>query len=201
MNIEVFLMEVLDNVIATIPQLTIVLTLVGSSLKKVKKNTKDFPDEVKAVKKEFNILKDDFKEGFDKSKKAMEVMLKDVAKEMKEGVQNVMSSMQTELNGYKAQLTRNNTQLSLLGKENKVFMEIIAEMVTKNPQLVKSGVAKVVGDKLNMTREELEKYTDVFIDNLPLLTKVIEEGVDNFGQEEIDAVLLSLGYEKNNDKV
>mgnify|MGYP000997070502 FL=1 len=74
----------------------------------------------------------------------------------------------------------------------------MSSLVSKDPNKIRDGVSKIVANQLNMTKEELEQYTDVFIDNLPLLEKVLQEGFSNFGQEEVDAILGSLGYERKN---
>ncbi len=196
MDAQLLLIEMIENVIATIPQMTVVLAMVGTSLSKVKKKTEDFPNQVAGVKKEFELVKNDFKESFNQSRKDMENMLKNVAEEMKSGVNDVMTSMKQELADYKSQLTRTNTQTSLLVKENKAFMEVISLMITNDPLKVKDGVAKLVANQLNMTQEELENYTELFIDNLPLLEKMLKEGFETFGQEDIDIILKSLGYER-----
>jgi hypothetical protein len=76
------------------------------------------------------------------------------------------------------------------------MFDLVIQLVAKNPEFVKKGLASTITNSLTLTQEELKNYSVKMIDSLPLLETVLKEALVNYTQEEIDGVMESIGYEK-----
>jgi hypothetical protein len=178
MNLGEFGMNVVENLIAAIPQLAVVGSTVVYSLRKIRDKTQEFP----------TILS--------QTKEKMDSSLKKVGSKIESNVNGSLVKMQEELNGYKQELQQTKEQQNMLVKENKLFIDVILEFIAKNPQMVKEGLSKIVSMKAKLTKQELEQYPQVLLADSLKLKEAISEAGSVMGQEELDKMLQGMGYEK-----
>jgi hypothetical protein len=200
MDYNAFLIEMVEKLIASIPQLVAVLTMVGLSLSNLKKTTNMFPDNLfkteQKLTNSFDDLDNKVQTSLDNFQSKTDKMLDEAFAKITSNVTNVMGRMETELKTYREQLQVVKSQMNLLIKENRALVDVIIGLIAKNPELVKNGISSQVADMLNMTQQELIDYSSQMIDSLPLLESVLKEALVNFDMEDIDAILGGLGYER-----
>ncbi|MDD2493462.1 MAG: hypothetical protein PHY83_05935 [Bacilli bacterium] len=200
MDYNAFLTNLVENLIASVPQLVAVISMVMYSLNNLKKQTAEFPNQLSVVKEN---LVTDFKETkvmvqdmLAESRKTINGLVEEATTQLREEVTDVMGSMQEELKYYRETLQSVKGQSNLLVKENKAMFDLVIQLVAKNPEFVKKGLASTITDSLTLTQEELKNYSVQMIDSLPLLETVLKEALVNYTQEEIDGIMESIGYEK-----
>jgi len=200
MDYNTFLTTLIENLIASVPQLVAVISMVMYSLNNLKKQTAEFPNQLSVVKEN---LVTDFKETklmvqdmLAESRKTMNGLVEEATTQLREEVTDVMGSMQEELKYYRETLQTVKAQANLLVKENRAMFDLVIQLVAKNPELVKKGLASTITNSLTLTQEELKNYSVQMIDSLSLLETVLKEALVNYTQEEIDGVMESIGYEK-----
>lgn len=200
MDYNAFLTTLIENLIASVPQLVAVISMVMYSLNNLKKQTAEFPNQLSVVKEN---LVTDFKETklmvqdmLAESRKTINSLVEEATTQLREEVTDVMGSMQEELKYYRETLQSVKAQANLLVKENKAMFDLVIQLVAKNPEFVKKGLASTITNSLTLTQEELKNYSVKMIDSLPLLETVLKEALVNYTQEEIDGVMESIGYEK-----
>ena len=200
MDYNAFLTNLIENLIASVPQLVAVISLVMYGLNNLKKQTAEFPNQLSVVKEN---LVTDFKETklmvqdmLAESRKTINGLVEEATTQLREQVTDVMGSMQEELKYYRETLQSVKGQSNLLVKENKAMFDLVIQLVAKNPELVKKGLASTITNSLTLTQEELKNYSVQMIDSLPLLETVLKEALVNYTQEEIGGIMESIGYEK-----
>ena len=200
MDYNAFLTNLVENLIASVPQLVAVISMVMYSLNNLKKKTAEFPNQLSVVKEN---LVTDFKETkvmvqdmLAESRKTINGLVEEATTQLREEVTDVMGSMQEELKYYRETLQSVKGQSNLLVKENKAMFDLVIQLVAKNPEFVKKGLASTITDSLTLTQEELKNYSVQMIDSLPLLETVLKEALVNYTQEEIDGIMENIGYEK-----
>ena len=200
MDYNEFLTNLIENLIASVPQLVAVISMVMYSLNNLKKKTAEFPNQLSDVKenlvtnfKETKVMVQDM---LAESRKTINGLVEEATTQLREEVTDVMGSMQEELKYYRETLQSVKGQSNLLVKENKAMFDLVIQLVAKNPEFVKKGLASTITDSLTLTQEELKNYSVQMIDSLPLLETVLKEALVNYTQEEIDGIMESIGYEK-----
>ena len=200
MDYNALIVELIEKFIVAIPQLVAVLTIVGVSLKNLKNTTKEFPDQLEETKTELKGAFDEasgiMMEGFNSLSAESKAMLEGVMNTLVTSVTSAMDSMKNELITYREEIQVIKSISNLLVKENKAMFDVIIDLVAQNPEMVKKGLSTVITNSLNMTQEELQKYTVLLVDNLPLLESVLKEAFVNFDMEDINSILEALGYER-----
>lgn len=203
--------RIIENIVANIPQFIVLVSTIMFYLKDVKKKTNEFPEKLFDVKKTLTDTwvetKTNLKDSFDSlkselisinndTKELLNQTVESVSRQIYENVNEVMFSMKEELSNYKSELTKSKDQFNLLVKENKVFMELISILVAQDPTKVKEGVASLVSKKLNIAKEELEKYPEKLLTDMNFLQETLKETLVMIGAEKFEALLRSIGYEE-----
>ena len=98
------------------------------------------------------------------------------------------------LENYSSQLQSTTEQVNILSRQNKVYLDIILKLVAQDPQKVKDGV-KYVTTLVNSTKQELERYPQLLIKELPKLQMALKEALVVMGQQEFQKLLVEIGYE------
>jgi len=206
-----FAVRLVENIIASIPQIVLVLTTLIYWLNKVKGKTEQFPIEVLKTKQEmaesFTLTKNsltssisEFKmqlsSSFVESKKQMFSAFDDFKNQLVKDVTENMVLMKNQLSVYHKELVANTNQNNLLVMENKVFMDVISLLISQDPQKIKDGIASAVSVRLGMAREELENLPEVLIKNLSALEQALRETILVGGEKALQALMESLGYGK-----
>lgn len=200
MDYNAFITNLIENLVASVPQLVAVIGMVTYSLNNLKKKTAEFPNQLAQVKtdltNDFNDTKVMVKDILIETRNGVNDIVKEATTQLREEVTEVMGGMQDELKYYREQLQAVKGQANLLVKENRALFDIVITLVAQNPELVRRGLASTITQALELTQEELKNYSVQMIDSLPLLETVLKEAILNYSQEEIDGIMESIGYEK-----
>ena len=205
MNLEEFGINILQYLLASVPQLTVILSTIIFTLNKVKANTAAFPNKIAETKTvltaSFDEAKNNFVEIYKNAKTDMEDIVKNTVDEIKKNVNNTLTDMGAELSKYKDELSEYKgniqnlgSQVNLLVKENKCYLDVIEAMIAKDGEKIRDGVASIVATKLNMTREELERYPEKLVSDIPVLQNAIKEIIAVTGQDNFDKIMGVFGY-------
>lgn len=186
---EQFILNVVENLVAQFPQLVMVVTTVYYGIKSVKKVSSSMPDLLQLTKKELHTA---YK---DSSEKVLKVF-NDATKQLKEEVNQSLVTMASELNDYKKQLIQNAEQTNLVVRESKVFMDIISELLKQDPELIRSGIRKSIQTKISLTKEELENFPKLLLEDANILFKALQESALVMGEKNLEEMLGKLGYER-----
>jgi F0F1-type ATP synthase membrane subunit b/b' len=189
MTLAQFGMEVLDNLVAAIPQLAVVGSTVVYSLKKIKSKTEEFPTILKQTKEKMDT-------SFDSSRKQIAKSLEETSEKIAEKVNGSLEGMQQQLDTYKEQLKQSTEQQNMLVKENKLFIDVILEFIAKNPEMVKNGISRAVSLKSQLTKKQLEEFPNILVNDSSKLVQALREARAVMGEEEYKKLLEGIGNER-----
>jgi ABC-type transporter Mla subunit MlaD len=199
------LIGVIEEMIAAVPQIVIVLTTVVYSLNAIKSKVNSFPLQMEETKKTLNTSFDDNKKQMNTTlSETQSKLLKSVDesnKRMEENVEQKLLDMKGELLGYKEELKSNSDQTNILIRQSKMFMDVIANLVSQDQNQVKDELAKNVVVKTMLSKKELEQYPQLLVKELPILENAMKEVLTLIGQEKFEALLEKVGYGEGNKKV
>ncbi len=216
--------NVIEELIAAIPQIVVVLTTVVYSLNVIKSKVNRFPTQMEDTKlslnKSFDETKQSLNKSFDETKQSLNKLMQEskenldisfaqTKKDLLEIVDNTTKKialsvdeklifMAGELQGYKQQLQSESDQVNLLVRQNKVFTDIIGALVAKEPSKVNEGVAKIIAQRTTLSKEEMEKYPSLLIKELPMLENALKEAFVVLGEGNLAEILGKIGYGKGN---
>jgi hypothetical protein len=178
MDINEFLVTILENVVATIPALAVIASPLIYGLKKIREVTSTFPNRVEETK---NVLQEKFNQTSDV---------------LQEKVNGSLLSMKEELASYKNELIATKEQANMLVKQNKVYMDTLSELVGQDPNLIKNGLATKISTKFKMTNEELLKFPEKLMADNNLLEKAMLEAKNVLGEENYNKLLAKVNGQK-----
>ena len=199
------IINVIEELIAAVPQIVVVLTTVVYSLNAIKSKVNSFPKQIEETKTSLNT-------SFDETKKQISATLNETEKQllkkvdeankrMEQHVANTLIDMKGELLGYKEELKSNSDQTNILIRQNKIFMEIIANLVSQDQKKIEEGLAKTVIVKTTLSKKELEQYPQLLVKELPILQSAMKEVLTMIGKDEFQKLLEKVGYGEGNKKV
>lgn len=183
MDLKEFGMAILQYFIANIPTLVAILFYLVSKFKEINSEVETFGFKVNTT--ENNIV--------DKIDKKVNNILDVVDKRFETTIDKVDKTLENTLNkvdSFANELHTQKIQIENLFKTNKVSLEIIGLLIGKDEKLVESGVASIIVNKLNLTKEELEKYPELVSNDKDLLEKVIREQYAMLGKENFEEIIL-----------
>jgi sugar-specific transcriptional regulator TrmB len=183
--------NVIEELIAAIPQIVVVLTTVVYGLKSIKSRVNAFPKQMEETKLQLS-------NAFTATKKDMLVVVDEVTKKIESGVESSLSNMAKELETYKQHLQSESDQVNMLVRQNKTFVELLSNLATKEPQRLLDDVSKVVAQRTILSKQELENYPAVLIKELPMLERALKEALVVLGEEALKEILGKIGYGKGN---
>lgn len=200
MDFNEFLQNTLENLVASLPQAIVILYTVLYYLKKVKKKTESFPEEVKLTKESlsnnFEVVKDQMYSSFETTKKELLHITTDFAEKLKKDVEQEMKLMVKELSDYKKSLVSTSDFTQILSLENKAFMDIILELVSKDPKMIKEGVSSIITERIKNANFDLTEYNSRMKGALVSFETALKQVLKEMGQEQFDELLERVGYEK-----
>lgn len=198
MDFNALLVGILESLVAGLPQFTVLGSVIYYGIKQMKTETSKLPFQLNETKNTLNVAfletKEKLTQTYLQSKEQMETTVKKLGEDIYDNVVDVMSEMRQELASYQSQLKNTANQLNLVVRENKAFMDIIAILLSKDPQKIREGVTTVIASKLNMTKEELEKYPERLVTDLNVLQIALKEAFLTLGKEQFETLLRSVGY-------
>ncbi|MFA6654070.1 MAG: hypothetical protein WCS93_07010 [Candidatus Delongbacteria bacterium] len=199
-ELQVFLQDMVAALLASLPQLVIVLGYLFTFVKSIKGKVDSFPakvDEFQKISNEkFDSLQVSVNDNIDKMQ---DFLFNNLPNQIQEQVKTAISSyldpLVVLLENYSSQLQSTTEQVNILSRQNKVYLDIILKLVAQDPQKVKDGVAKYVTTLVNSTKQELERYPQLLIKELPKLQMALKEALVVMGQQEFQKLLVEIGYE------
>lgn len=192
---------IVEELIAAIPQIVVVLTTVVYSLNAIKAKVNTFPKIATETKQEVdnkisasnakmtNILEE--------TKRNVITTLEETSANIERQIGATLVGMEEELAAYKAKLSQNIEQTNLLAQQNKLFMDVIVDLIAKDPKKVSEGIAQSVSTKVNLTKEQLENYPEVLVKDLEVLKSALKEAKAVIGDKSFEEVLKEVGYGKD----
>jgi hypothetical protein len=204
--------NVIEEIIAAIPQIVVVLTTVVYSLNAIKAKVNSFPKiaeenqqkniaELTDTKNKMSSMMEDTRNKvesmLEKSGVEFRTLFSAFADENHQKVGKTLEDMKQELVEYKRDLKANSDQTNMLVRQNKVFTDVIASLIVDDPKKVLDGVAKVVMQRTNLSKQELENYPELLIKELPMLEVALKEAMLVLGDEKFEEMLKKVGYGKN----
>lgn len=203
MDFNELLTRFIENVVANIPQLVATLGIIIFNLQQMKKKVATFP----AIAKN---TQDKLKIDFDETSKVLQKAFESSAKDLKEVVQvevkgfvdkvsTEMTNIKDEMHSFQESIDLTKDQFNLLTKENKLFMDIIATLLGQDVAKIKSGISAQIINKLNLTKQELEKYPETLMTNMEFLEKTLKEILVVTDGAKLNELLRGLGYEKTKE--
>lgn len=182
MDWNAFLTQTIENIVATIPALAVLASPLIYGLKKIKEVTSKFPSSVDETKETLTSK-------FNDTTNNLKSMFEEKNEELQQKVNGSLVGMKDELASYQKQLMETKDQANMLVKQNKAYMDTLAEVVGKDPKLIESGIATKLSTRLNMTNEELLAYPEKLMNDNGLLEKALVEAKTMLGEEKYNALL------------
>lgn len=193
----------IEQLIAAIPQIVLVLTTLVYSLRSISNKVGSYPkiaNETKAgVDTSLTAIKAKIEGILSVSQEKFVATLESVNSEMQKQVGSTLKVMEMELAAYKQQLATNIEQTNLLTRQNKIFMDVILELVAKDPLKVSQGITQAVSTKVNLTKQELEKYPEILVKDKKILESALQEAYKLMGETSFKEMLKKIGYGKENN--
>lgn len=204
----------IEELIAAVPQIVIVLTTVVYSLNAIKSKVSVYPKIASDTKDEVNHNLASMKGKLEGILNVSQERINQLLVESKEGLLKLateaneksqahlaktLAIMEVELASYKNQLATNIEQTNLLARQNKLFADVILELVAQDPKKVSEGIAQLVSTKINLTKEELEQYPSILVKDINVLESALKETLALIGKESFEKLLANIGYGKEND--
>lgn len=199
-ELQVFLQDMVAAVLASLPQLVIVLGYLFTFVKSIKGKVDSFPAKVDEFQKISNEKFDSLQVSVNGSiDKMQDFLFNNLPNQIQEQVKTAISSyldpLVVLLENYSSQLQSTTEQVNILSRQNKVYLDIILKLVAQDPQKVKEGVSKYVTTLVNSTKQELERYPQLLIRELPKLQVALKEALIVMGRQEFQKLLVEIGYE------
>ena len=182
MDWNAFLTQTIENVVATIPALAVLASPLIYGLKKIKEVTSKFPSSVDETKATLTSK-------FNDTTNNLKTMFEEKNEELQQKVNGSLVGMKDELANYQKQLLEAKDQTNMLVKQNKLYMDTIAELTAQDPKQIQNGIATKLSTKINMTREELLAYPEKLMNDTGLLEKALVEAKAVLGEENYQKLL------------
>lgn len=174
--------SILENIIANIPQIVLTLNVLLINIAKIKNQVKVFKGQVetteenltKQINVEVRTLLAHTDKRIDTSLEKFNVSLS-VFNEKTEDLDNRIHNVAT-------------SQEQVL-KTFMVMLDLIGILVSKNPDLIKNGISKIVVDKVNMEKQDLQKYPELISTDLDAFKLALLEQEKVIGKENLLAII------------
>jgi hypothetical protein len=193
----------IEQLIAAIPQIVLVLTTLVYSLRSISNKVGTYPKIANETKTGVDVsltaIKAKIEGILSVSQEKFISTLESNNKETQNKISNTLTVMETELSAYKEKLATNIEQTNLLTRQNKIFMDVILELVAEDPVKVSKGITQAVSTKLNLTKEQLENYPETLVKDIKVLESALREAYKLMGETSFEKLLNDIGYGKENN--
>lgn len=205
MSTEELIRSTLENFLGSLPELFVLLLTLLYYLRSIGKKTDTFPNEVNVMKNniinDFKLAKDGMVDAYKNAKNEIFDITSNAIDNIKKSVSKDLESMKTALNNYKDTITKYSEQLQIskmqtnsVVKQNIIYMDIIAQLVSQDPKMIKSGIATMITNNFNSTKEELLKYPELLVMDKEVFENAIKEQLFILGEEAFREMLERIGY-------
>jgi hypothetical protein len=189
MDVTQLLNGIVQNLIAGFPELVVVVTTVTYGLKSIKSRTAQFPDLLQATKLELT-------KGYDSTKDKMFGIMSQTLDQVQKEMKQSLIDMAGNLANYERELVANKEQSNIMVQQNKLYMDIITELINADPEKVQSGISIVLNNHMKTLRQTLEENPEALVNDLNVVVESLAQTAKVIGQEKFDALIGKFGYER-----
>ena len=184
--------QVINNLIASVPQFIVLLTALMSGKKNVQSVVNSFPQKLIDVK-------NGLETGYLDFKKQAEKIITERVDMLAEKTTGVLTNMESKISHYAGQIdTLISTNVQLV-KENKTYQNILGIMVSCDADMIKKEISTLVSNELNLSIEELKRLPSEVISALPQFKNELKATLDAVGHDFLRKILVEIGYEKTEE--
>ena len=174
--------SILENIIANIPQIVLTLNVLLINIAKMKNQIITFKEQVVSsedkITKEITIKVDNVLDY------ATEKIDKTIVR-----VDYSLEKIETKVDGFDERIASVEQMQNQNQKAFMVMLDLVSILVSKNPDLIKNGIAKIVVDKVNMEKQDLQKYPELISIDLDAFKVALLEQEKVIGKENLLAII------------
>jgi predicted phage tail protein len=195
MNAQEFGLSILEYFIANIPTILVLAISMVSNLKKIKTEISLFDSKV--LRTENNVVE------------KVETKVNDLTKMVENRLEKTIDKVDITLDNIGGTVDTFANKISFLEnkvehlfKTNKVAFDLISILISGNGDLVESGIASLIINKMSLTKEELESYPELIATDKVAFANATKEQYVLLGKENFENLLMDalkdIGYGKEN---
>ena len=174
--------SILENIIANIPQIVLTLNVLLINIAKMKNQIITFKEQVVSsedkITKEITIKVDNVLDY------ATEKIDKTIVR-----VDYSLEKIETKVDGFDERIASVEQMQNQNQKAFMVMLDLVSILVSKNPDLIRNGIAKIVVDKVNMEKQDLQKYPELISTDLNAFKVALLEQEKVIGKENLLAII------------
>jgi hypothetical protein len=174
--------SILENIIANIPQIVLTLNVLLINIAKMKNQIITFKEQVVSsedkITKEITIKVDNVLDY------ATEKIDKTIVR-----VDYSLEKIETKVDGFDERIASVEQMQNQNQKAFMVMLDLVSILVSKNPDLIRNGIAKIVVDKVNMEKQDLQKYPELISTDLDAFKVALLEQEKVIGKENLLAII------------
>ncbi len=174
--------SILENIIASIPQIVLTLNVLLINIAKMKNQIITFKEQVVSsedkITKEITIKVDNVLDY------ATEKIDKTIVR-----VDYSLEKIGTKVDGFDERIASVEQMQNQNQKAFMVMLDLVSILVSKNPDLIRNGIAKIVVDKVNMEKQDLQKYPELISTDLDAFKVALLEQEKVIGKENLLAII------------
>ncbi len=174
--------SILENIIASIPQIVLTLNVLLINIAKMKNQIITFKEQVVSsedkITKEITIKVDNVLDY------ATEKIDKTIVR-----VDYSLEKIGTKVDGFDERIASVEQIQNQNQKAFMVMLDLVSILVSKNPDLIRNGIAKIVVDKVNMEKQDLQKYPELISTDLDAFKVALLEQEKVIGKENLLAII------------
>jgi predicted phage tail protein len=195
MNAQEFGLSILEYFIANIPTILVLAISMVSNLKKIKTEISLFDSKV--LRTENNVVE------------KVETKVNDLTKMVENRLEKTIDKVDITLekigetvDTFANKISFLENKVEHLFKTNKVAFDLISILISGNSDLIESGIASLIINKMSLTKEELESYPELIATDKVAFANAMKEQYVLLGKENFENLLMDtlkdIGYGKEN---
>lgn len=184
--------SIYNMAIATIPSFSVLLVSFLSERKQTGKTIKKFPDITELMKTDVTEIVGKKVELMEQNNINFLSKLEDKIFPTIEKLENYSNKIENLINSVKTTQLQNNYII----KTSKASFEIISTLVSKDANMVKNGVATMVINQCNKSKEEFEKMATELSTDYEIMKATTKELFNLVGEVKFKDILEEIGYEE-----
>lgn len=174
--------SILENIIASIPQIVLTLNVLLINIAKMKNQIITFKEQVVSsedkITKEITIKVDN----------VLDYTTEKIDKTIVR-VDYSLEKIETKVDGFDERIASVEQMQNQNQKAFMVMLDLVSILVSKNPDLIRNGIAKIVVDKVNMEKQDLQKYPELISTDLDAFKVALLEQEKVIGKENLLAII------------
>jgi len=203
MGTQETIMRIIEELAVAVPQLVATITVIIYYLRNIKKEAQSVPNKLDAQKKDIETKVGDISTKVSQTLIALtssvNSKLEVFAANFDEKLGVFVVDVGSKLSHYEAAIRQMTEQNNLLVRQNKLHSDMIEILVGKDVDLVSSGKATEITNKIRAANKELSKSPRVLYKTGSDLVFAMHEVIMAVGKEEFKKLLEDAGYEKHEE--